>query len=62
MEGLDSKISAIAEEVVALRRARVELEDRINKQFAEQLKELKKIFEKKIKLLEGDSENIIKQY
>lgn len=52
MEGLDSKIAAIAEEVVALRRARVELEDRINKQFAEQLKELKKIFEADVRARE----------
>ena len=52
MESLEAKISTIADEVVSLRRARVELEERINRQFAEQLRELKKIFETDIRVRE----------
>lgn len=38
MEQLDVKVTAIVEEVAALRKVRMDLEDKISRQFTEQIK------------------------
>ena len=42
---LEGRATEMAEEVVELRRSRLELEERITRQFNDQLRDLKRIFE-----------------
>lgn len=45
MEKLENKVMMIFEEATNLRKTRIELEQKITKQFFDQIKELKRIFE-----------------
>ena len=45
MNRLEGKVEAIGEEVVTLRKARTELQERVSGQFSQQIKQLRRIFE-----------------
>lgn len=49
MKRVDSKINTIIAEVLDLKKARTELETRINRQFLDQIRELKLIFDRNLK-------------